>query len=32
AYNSSEDLTPQKYEWGPAPDAPIARPGITKLV
>jgi predicted dehydrogenase len=32
ALQSREDLSPPNYEWGPAPDAPIARPGITKLV
>jgi len=32
ALNSKEDLSPPKYEWGPAPAAPIAVPGVTKLV
>ena len=32
ALNSSEDLSPQKYAWGDAPDYPIAMPGVTKLV
>jgi predicted dehydrogenase len=29
ALNSREDLTPPRYEWGPLPVAPVARPGIT---
>ncbi len=32
AFNSKEDLSPPSYEWGPAPDAPIAIPGTTKLI
>jgi predicted dehydrogenase len=32
AFNSKEDLSPPKYEWGPLPAAPIAVPGVTKLV
>lgn len=32
ALNSAEDLTPAAYEWGPAPEVEIARPGITKFV
>ena len=32
ALNSKEDLTPPKYAWGDAPDAPIAVPGKTKVV
>ena len=32
AMNSQEDLTPDAYEWGPAPDVTIARPGVTKFV
>jgi predicted dehydrogenase len=29
AMNSQEDLTPAKYEWGPAPEVKIAIPGTT---
>jgi predicted dehydrogenase len=29
ALNSTEDLTPPRYEWGPMPVPPVARPGIT---
>ena len=32
AMNSKEDLTPAKYEWGPAPKVEIAVPGVTKFV
>ena len=32
AMASKEDLTPPKYEWGPAPEVIIAKPGITKFV
>ncbi len=32
ALNSKEDLSPARYEWGAAPEAPIAVPGVTKLV
>jgi hypothetical protein len=32
ALNSKQDLSPEQYAWGPAPEAPIAMPGITKLV
>ncbi len=32
AMNSKQDLSPEKYEWGPAPEVVIARPGITKVV
>jgi predicted dehydrogenase len=32
ALNSQEDLTPEAYAWGPAPEAKIAVPGITKLI
>ncbi len=32
ALNSKQDLSPEKYEWGPAPEIEIALPGITKLV
>jgi hypothetical protein len=29
ALNSKEDLTPPRYEFGPLPVAPVARPGKT---
>jgi predicted dehydrogenase len=32
AMNSSQDLSPEKYEWGAAPEVVIARPGITKFI
>jgi predicted dehydrogenase len=32
AMNSKEDLSPDKYAWGPAPEYPIAKPGVTKLI
>ncbi len=32
AMNSKQDLSPEKYAWGSAPDYEIARPGITKFV
>ena len=32
AQNSAEDLSPAKYEWGPAPKAEVAIPGVTRLV
>lgn len=32
AMNSKQDLSPEKYEWGSAPEVEIARPGITKFV
>jgi hypothetical protein len=32
ALNSKQDLTPEKYAWGGAPEVEIARPGITKFV
>ena len=32
ALNSKEDLTPLKYAWGDAPEAPLAVPGMTKLI
>jgi len=32
AMNSQEDLSPKKYDWGPAPEVKIAVPGITRLV
>jgi len=31
AINSSEDLSPQKYEFGPLAVAPVAIPGVTKF-
>jgi predicted dehydrogenase len=31
AMNSKEDLTPEKYEWGPIPTPPVAIPGMTKV-
>jgi hypothetical protein len=31
AMNSTEDLTPPKYEWGPLATPAIAMPGLTKL-
>lgn len=31
ALNSQEDLTPEKYEWGPIATPPIAVPGVTRL-
>jgi hypothetical protein len=32
AFHSKEDLTPPKYEFGPMPVPPVARPGITPFV
>jgi predicted dehydrogenase len=32
AMNSTEDLTPAKYEFGPLPVPPVARPGVTKFI
>ena len=32
AMNSAQALSPEKYEWGAAPEVEIARPGITKFV
>ncbi|MEX0678426.1 MAG: Gfo/Idh/MocA family oxidoreductase [Pirellulales bacterium] len=29
--NSTEDLTPAKYEWGPLSVAPVAMPGLTQF-
>jgi predicted dehydrogenase len=29
--NSKEDLTPAKYEWGEAPKAVVAKPGLTQF-
>jgi myo-inositol 2-dehydrogenase/D-chiro-inositol 1-dehydrogenase len=31
ALNSSEDLSPPRYEWGPIAVPPVARPGVTRL-
>lgn len=31
AFNSQEDLSPAKYEWGPLAVAPVAMPGVTQL-
>ena len=31
AFNSKEDLTPPKYEWGPLPAPPVAVPGVTRF-
>jgi len=32
AWNSKEDLSPAKYEWGPIPTPAIAVPGVTRFV
>jgi len=32
AMNSQEDLTPEKYAWGDAPEVVIAVPGVTEFV
>ncbi len=32
AMNSLQDLSPEKYEWGAAPEVVIARPGMTKFI
>jgi predicted dehydrogenase len=32
AWESTEDLTPPKYEFGPLPVAPVAVPGTTKFI
>jgi predicted dehydrogenase len=32
AFNSQEDLTPAKYEWGPIATPEIAKPGVTPFV
>ncbi len=32
AMNSRQDLSPEAYEWGPAPKIEIAIPGVTKLI
>jgi myo-inositol 2-dehydrogenase/D-chiro-inositol 1-dehydrogenase len=31
ALNSTQDLSPPRYEWGPLPVAPVAIPGVTRL-
>jgi len=31
ALSSREDLTPSRFEWGPMPVPPVARPGITQF-
>jgi hypothetical protein len=31
AMNSQEDLTPPRYEFGPLPVPPVAKPGVTKF-
>jgi hypothetical protein len=31
ALNSKEDLRPPKYEFGPLPVPPVAKPGVTKF-
>ncbi len=31
AFNSKEDLTPPKYEWGHLPTPPVAVPGVTRF-
>ena len=30
--DSKEDLTPAKYEFGPMPVPPVAKPGLTQFV
>ncbi len=32
ALNSQEDLSPERYAWGPIPTPAVAVPGVTKLV
>lgn len=32
AMNSQENLTPEKYEWGPLAVAPVAMPGLTEFI
>jgi predicted dehydrogenase len=32
ALNSQQDLSPENYAWGPAPEIEIAIPGVTKFV
>lgn len=31
AWNSTEDLSPEAYTWGAAPERPVAIPGVTKF-
>jgi myo-inositol 2-dehydrogenase / D-chiro-inositol 1-dehydrogenase len=31
AQNSQEDLSPPRYDWGPLPVPPVARPGVTQV-
>jgi predicted dehydrogenase len=31
AFNSKEDLSPSKYEWGDLPTPPVAVPGVTRF-
>ncbi|MEX0642198.1 MAG: Gfo/Idh/MocA family oxidoreductase [Pirellulales bacterium] len=32
AFNSKQNLAPESYAWGPAPEIEIALPGVTKLI
>jgi len=32
AFNSKEDLSPAKYDWGPLPMPEVAKPGVTKFI
>ena len=32
ALHSKEDLRPEQYAWGEAPEAPIAVPGVTQFI
>jgi len=32
AMESQENLTPEKYEWGPMAVAPVAMPGLTQFI
>jgi len=32
AWNSKENLSPPRYEWGPLPTPPVAVPGVTRYV
>lgn len=32
AMNSTQDLSPERYAWGPAPAVEVALPGVTKFV
>jgi len=31
AWSSTQDLSPERYDWGPAPEVVVAIPGITKF-